>query len=135
MGSPLGPISAEFYMNNIEQRLSHLISSKTLIYCRYVDDIFIMTREEEDAGCLIQAFEDISVLKFTHECSDKDSSLPFLDVLVKPFDDKLHMKVHVKPINVGECLKASVLIDINVVLLIITCPEHTKFQATGMTFI
>ena len=94
-GSPLGPIFTEFYTNNIEQRLSHLISSKTLIYCRYVDDIFIMTHEEEDADCLIQAFEDKSVLKFTHECSDKDGSLPFLDVLVKPFDDKLLMKVHV----------------------------------------
>ena len=56
---------------------------------------------------LIQAFEDISVLKFTHECSDKDGSLPFLDVLVKPFDDKLHMKVHVKPTNASECLKAN----------------------------
>ena len=29
--------------------------------------IIIMTHEEEDAGCLIQAFEDISVLKFTQE--------------------------------------------------------------------
>ena len=35
------------------------------------------------------------------------TSPPFLDVLVKPFDDKLHMKVHVKPTNAGECLKAN----------------------------
>ena len=34
--------------------------------------------------------------------SDEDA---FSDVLVKPLDDKLFVKVHVKPINAGECLK------------------------------
>ena len=32
MGSPLGPIFAEFYMANIEKQLNLLIASKTLIY-------------------------------------------------------------------------------------------------------
>ena len=51
-----------------------MIASKTLIYCRYVDDIFIMMRAEEDVSNLIEALEEVSVLKFTHAPCGTDGS-------------------------------------------------------------
>ena len=42
MGSPLGPLFANFYMANLENSVIPTIDSheRPLIYCRYVDDIF-----------------------------------------------------------------------------------------------
>lgn len=42
MGSPLGPLFANFYMANLENNILKETDSKPLTYCRYVDDIFIV---------------------------------------------------------------------------------------------
>jgi hypothetical protein len=42
MGSPLGPLFANFYMANLENNILNDLDTKPLIYCRYVDDIFVV---------------------------------------------------------------------------------------------
>ena len=40
MGSPLGPILADLFMSNLEQKLNRFSTNKLLTWIRYVDDIF-----------------------------------------------------------------------------------------------
>ena len=42
MGSPLGPLLANFYMANLENNILRTSNFKPLTYCRYVDDIFLV---------------------------------------------------------------------------------------------
>ena len=47
MGSPLGPTFANFYMGNLEQSVLRDQNIKPNIYCRYVDDIFVVVKNED----------------------------------------------------------------------------------------
>ena len=103
MGSPLGPTFANFYMGDLENRVFKTVTDKPNIYGRYVDDIFVQI---EDLSQLIQlrdAFQSHSVLNFTYEVST-NGSLPFLDVLVKNYNDKFVTQVYHKPTDHGHCL-------------------------------
>ena len=44
MGSPLGPIMANFYMTHIENTVLDDLNPdiKPTVYCRYVEDIFVV---------------------------------------------------------------------------------------------
>lgn len=79
MGSPLGPTFANFYMCNLENHVLNEINYKPKIYCRYVDDIFLVIKNVDDLNKLKSDFEKNSILKFTYEI-EKDKTLPFLDV-------------------------------------------------------
>ena len=46
MGSPLGPLFANFYMSNLENEVLLNWSEKPVVYCRYVDDIFLVINNE-----------------------------------------------------------------------------------------
>jgi hypothetical protein len=54
---------------------------KPELYCRYVDDIFIVVRDEEQLRNLRLAFEMNSVLMFTFELG-QNRTLPFLNIVV-----------------------------------------------------
>ena len=54
---------------------------KPTIYCRYIDDIFIITNTVDNLLKLKQSFEDTSVLTFTHEIG-LNNPINFLDVYV-----------------------------------------------------
>ena len=45
MWSPLGPTFANFYMENLEQSILLDNNIKPSVYCRYVDDIFVVVRK------------------------------------------------------------------------------------------
>ena len=47
MGSPLGVLFANFYLGSIEEKVINDIN-KPLIYCRYIDDISILSKTEEN---------------------------------------------------------------------------------------
>ena len=82
MGSPLGPTFSNFYMGNLEKILFEKKTiNKPMIYCRYVDDIFILAQDEKEILDLKNNFEKFSVLKFSIE-NNIDGKLPFLDVMV-----------------------------------------------------
>ena len=102
MGSPLGVLLANFFMGSIEEEVFSRIQ-KPIIYCRYIDDIFIMCNNMAEAEHLRITLQDVSGLRFTIESSE-NGQLPFLDVLVTLGEDKFITKVYTKPTNNGQCL-------------------------------
>ena len=98
MGSPLGPSFANFYMGDLEDRLFKIIK-KPKMYCRYIDDIFILADNINEIHCLKETFENFSVLKFSIELN-KNNELPYLDVLINN-DNNVDFKLNVyrKPTN------------------------------------
>ena len=103
MGSPLGPLFANFYMASVEQATLSNPNLEPTTYCRFVDDCFLEVRNHEHLISLIQELEKNSVLKFTYE-EAQDNCLAFLDVKVQATKDKYITSVHVKPTNNGKTL-------------------------------
>jgi hypothetical protein len=82
MGSPLGPLLANFFMSYIEEKAAPLIRKHAVHYTRYVDDTFILARSPDDILNLFNGMNSIHPnIRFTME-NEHDNSLPFLDVLV-----------------------------------------------------
>ena len=102
MGSPLGVLLANFFMGCVEEEVFANIS-KPEIYCRYIDDIFIKTKDDTTAEQLKNYLQDASGLTLTIEKSN-EKSIPFLDVLVKQDSNIFNTQVYTKPTNTGHCL-------------------------------
>ncbi|XP_063884698.1 uncharacterized protein LOC135113372 [Scylla paramamosain] len=79
MGSPLGVLFANLFMGTIGTNT--LQGNRPLIYCRYIDDIFVRIKNTEELQNLKERLTGASSLQFTYEES-KGTRLPFLDVLV-----------------------------------------------------
>ena len=69
---------------------------KPKLYVRYVDDILILTDNNDKVLKLKNAFENNSVLSFSCEFS-QDKKLPFLDVLIDINSDKFVTSPYKKP--------------------------------------
>lgn len=107
MGSPLGPLFANFYMGSIENKIFfHQPELKPSIYVRYVDDIFLNTDTESDVTHLVNTFKENSSLNFTYEMED-NGKLPFLDVMVQRNTTSFSTEVYVKSTNLGFCLNGA----------------------------
>lgn len=106
MGSPLGPLFANFYMAYVENLVLSDSSVAPSTYVRYVDDCFVDVRDVEHLLTLVREFESKSALKFTYELS-KDNVLPFLDVLVERGQNQYLTSVYRKPTNTGQTLNAN----------------------------
>lgn len=119
MGSPLGPTYANFYMCDLENKVIHNASEKPKTYCRYVDDIFVVVRNEEQLRKLKQDMEEASILKFTYELS-VENKIAFLDVNIEKSDGKYVTTVHRKPTDLGRCLNAKS-----------ECPERYKLSVVN----
>lgn len=103
MGSPLGPTLASYYMCHIENNAFQNLSIKPAIYCRYVDDCFLMIDNIKELESLKSYFEEHSVLKFTYEV-EINKKIPFLDIMVTRSPESLSTTVYRKPTNSNECL-------------------------------
>ena len=83
MGSPLGPLFANFFMADFENK--YMASLKELgiqRWYRYVDDIFATLGANGDADAILKLLNSKHLnIKFTMELEDKNK-LPFLDVYV-----------------------------------------------------
>jgi hypothetical protein len=87
MGSKIGPDFANLFMADLESRFLTMFyqthNLKPFLYCRYIDDIFIIWTEGreslEDFITLFNGFH--PSINFTHSVSD--TSVNFLDVTVK----------------------------------------------------
>lgn len=102
MGSPLGPLFANFYMASIEENILNN-NLKPKIYCRYVDDIFLLVEDENKVIELKDKFESNSILKFTYEMGS-GNRLAFLDVNVSQTNNSFDTSVYVKSTNIDDCL-------------------------------
>lgn len=82
MGSPLGPILADFFLAKLENGPLKDVINKLDFYCRYVDDTFIIV--DQDIG-KVELLEQLNnkhqAIKFTCE-EEIDNKLNFLDVLL-----------------------------------------------------
>ena len=105
MGSPLGPLFANFYMAHLENLVLSDPELTPSTYVRFVDDCFVDVRDTEHLLKLIRAFESKSVLRFTYELS-QDNVIPFLDVVVERGNDRFITSVYRKPTNTGQTLNA-----------------------------
>ena len=106
MGSPLGPLFANFYMCEIERKLLNDPTIAPQIYCRYVDDIFVDVRDEAHLHAIIEAMQSNSILKFTYELSVANK-LPFLDVMITTHENKFVTSVYRKASDAGKCLNGA----------------------------
>jgi hypothetical protein len=114
MGSSLGPTFANYYMGKLEERILNVIVPKPIVYCRYVDDIFIACNGVEEIIELKTKFETNSCLKFTYE-TDIGGNLHFLDVNIDKKNDGYTTSVYAKDTNTGDCLNFRSI-----------CPERYK---------
>ena len=103
MGSPLGPLFANFYMGFIENNIVPHLTNKPEIYTRYVDDIFLIVKNIKVLEETKEKFTNLSSLNFTYEI-EQNKSLPFLDVSVTRHQDALSTTVHTKATNSDECI-------------------------------
>ncbi|CAI2738781.1 unnamed protein product [Dicrocoelium dendriticum] len=87
MGSPLGPFLADVFMGMLEQSKLRSVIESLSLYCRYVDDIFILLHSSRNIEDLTYTFNQAhTALKFTSEV-EEDRSFHFLDVNMKRLDD------------------------------------------------
>ena len=114
MGSPLGPTFANFYMGHLESNVLQNVDIRPTVYARYVDDIFVVVRDEDHLKSLKEAMENNSELRFTYELSVNDK-IPFLDINIDANTDRYITTVYSKPTDVGRCLNAAS-----------ECPERYK---------
>ena len=103
MGGPLSCTMANYYMCHIENRILENQELKPSIYGRFIDDIFVLVRDQEHLTALKQAFHDESVLNITHEVSI-NNKLPFLDVLLELKNRKFYRAVYTKPTKCMDCI-------------------------------
>ena len=104
MGSPLGPTFANFFMAEVENRALSNSNTNPSLYCRYIDDIFVIC-DQETLMKLKDEMILISGLNFTVEES-VDNKLPFLNVMIEKTETTIKTKVYRKPTDVGRCLNA-----------------------------
>ncbi|KAA3680386.1 uncharacterized protein DEA37_0014864 [Paragonimus westermani] len=107
MGSPLGPIIADFFMLKIEQQLATEIENLSY-YKRYVDDTLIFSRSKQMIDNLVQRLNSCHPnLKVTCEF-EVSNCLPFLDILISRREDgSVRRTVYRKPTWSGQYLNFS----------------------------
>ena len=105
MGSPLVPLFANFYMAELENNIIPFLKPEEshLVYCRYVDDIFLIVNKKSTINLLKTKFEEASVLQLTYEI-EKHNELTFLDVNITHKNNQIETSVHTKSTHSGVCI-------------------------------
>ena len=82
MGSPFSPVFANIFMVEPETSVIPTLSNKVKLWKRFVDDTYCLARLEYIDNILLalNSFHKNS-FKFTFE-TEKDSTIPFLDILI-----------------------------------------------------
>ena len=93
-------------MEHLEEKLITNYNIKLLIYCRYVIEIFVQAKHEEDIHNLKRIFKDNSVLKFKIEMNNVNK-LPFFEVMLDNYSNNLKLKIYRKPTNCGRSISSS----------------------------
>ena len=112
MGLPLAPTFANIFMSFHEQRWLEECPPQfaPLFYRRYVDDTFVIFKEEAHATSFFNFINSQhSNIRFTRE-NETNGQIPFLDVLVTADGNKLRSSVYRKPTNTGLSISFSVFV-------------------------
>ena len=106
MGSPLGVAFANFYMTHIENTVfDNNPSLKPRIYCRYIDDCFLLLDNANQVHEIIRAFQESSVLTFIHEIG-LNNTINFLDVAIDNSGNSFSTTTYKKPTNPGHYINS-----------------------------
>ena len=103
MGSPLGPLFADFYLSHLENTLLSQEDEVTNppFYVRYVDDILAVFNLESHIQQFIDRLQVNSVLKFTSE-GMTGTTFNFLDLQLNlQSNNKFTTSVYIKPTDKG----------------------------------
>lgn len=99
MGSPLSPLSAEVFMDNLECLISRnpLYKKHVKSWMRYVDDILVVWEGSlEELGTFERFMNTLHQnIKFTTEIGDKE--INFLDLNLKVVGNRLQYSIYRKP--------------------------------------
>ena len=108
MGSSLGPVLANLYMDYQEKKwLQETDKGKLLMYKRYVDDIFCIFENEKDAENFFEFHNcQHNNIKFTFE-KENIPFLSFLYILIKNEGDRFSTSVYQKKTSIGLILQFS----------------------------
>ena len=81
MGSPVGPVFADIFVNHLEEKLMPILTSNgVLFWRRFVDDMFVILKNSVDKDKLLATLNSFdNNIVFTGE-DEVDNSLPFLDI-------------------------------------------------------
>ena len=98
IGSPISPIVANLFMEDLEVQAIQTSSAPPALWKRFVDDTFTIIKKE-DRNSLLQHLNSIHQnIKVTTEEVRDDGSMPFLDILITPKEDScLSTSVFRKP--------------------------------------
>ena len=86
MGFPVSPIVANLYTDHFEQKALS-IATHPHSYGSYVDDTFVIQKEENKQNFLQHINSVDPAIQFTVENNKEDGAIPFLDATVKPEND------------------------------------------------
>lgn len=103
MGSPLGPLFANFYMSHLENKVLSLnLNFKPNFYIRYVDDTLTTFNSLDDLLKFIECLKINSCLNFTYESPTSDN-FNFLDVNFRiNTKNKIETSIYTKPTDTGQ---------------------------------
>ena len=98
MGSPIIPIVANLFMEDLESKALATSLNPPSLWKRFVDDTFIITKKSHKNSLLEHINSIDNNIKFTCEEFRDDGSIPFLDILIIPEEDgRLNTTVYRKP--------------------------------------
>ena len=98
MWSLVSPIMDNLFMEYLEQKVLDTTTNPPRLWLRYVDDTFVIQKEEHKKNFLEHINSIDSAIKFTVEDNKEDDAIPFLDTIVRPWpDNSLSITVCRKP--------------------------------------
>ena len=87
MGSPISPIVANLFMEDLEVQAIQISSTPLALWKRFVDDTFTIIKKEDKNSFLEHLNSIHQNIKFTCEEVRDDGSMPFIDILITPKED------------------------------------------------
>ena len=124
MGSPLGPIMANFFLAHLETTLLDKFNGiKPKLYLRYVDDIFAVFEDEAHVRPFFDYLNQLHKnLKFTTELGI--NTLPFLNVEIKIDGNNFDSWVYRKKTHTGVLLNFSAVVPASWKVGLVMCLLH-----------
>ena len=105
MGSPVGPIVANLYMEHFERKDLQPASHSPRYWFRFVDDTWVIQQKAHKQAFLACINSIDPAIKFTVEGNQRNGAIPFPDTLVTPqADNSLSITVYHKPTNTDQYL-------------------------------
>ena len=87
MGSPISPIVANLFMEDLEKKALATAPTPSTLWKRFVDDTFIIIQKTEKDNFLQHLNTIDENIHFKCEEADEDGSIAFLDMLITPDEE------------------------------------------------